>query len=393
MTRSFVLILPPTLKVRGGSFLSFFPVHISDIGNSIPRPCDRHNKTYRKKKVTSTIMLRTCINPRLRNVLCRAPQKKIITPRKRWHHPSNSSEKPDKIGDSTLLDVTKVTTEAATSSSTKVDTNALLDTAKAFRIGTTAGLMGSLAGMGGGFVMIPMMTSVLRLSQHQAHGTSLFAVAATGLAGAISYGPAVQLEPAIAVALTGMVTARMGARTTTVMSERALKQALGVLMLAMSVAVPAKAHFMEQYQQEQELKNSQQGDNGTLSSSSSSTSSMLQRVGPAAAIGTCSGFMAGLFGVGGGVIVVPALTVFTSCNHYEALGTSLAAMTLPAMAGTLTHHRAGNLALRVAPTLAIGALVGAAIGGQIGRRTNESTLRWGFSGLLATLGLRTLLKA
>ena len=54
---------------------------------------------------------------------------------------------------------------------------------KACFIGATAGLVGSLAGLGGGFVMIPMMTHQSRrligglgLTQHQAHGTSLFAV-------------------------------------------------------------------------------------------------------------------------------------------------------------------------------------------------------------------------
>jgi uncharacterized membrane protein YfcA len=93
------------------------------------------------------------------------------------------------------------------------------------------------------------------------------------------------------------------------------------------------------------------------------------------------------------VVVVPALTLFTSCSHHEALATSLAAMTLPAMSGTWTHYQAGNVAIRAAPALAVGACLGATIGGQIGRSTDESTLRWGFSGLLATLGLRTLLKA
>ena len=268
--------------------------------------------------------------------------------------------------------------------------NVAADAAKAFGIGSTAGLLGSLAGMGGGFVMIPMMTSMLRLSQHQAHGTSLFAVAATGLAGAASYGPAVQWEPAVAVALTGMVTARMGARATTTMSEQALKRALGILMLVMSAAVPAKAYLMEQYKEKERMDSQNDDANGMSDRTETST---LGRVAPAAAIGTCSGFMAGLFGVGGGVIVVPALTLFTTCNHYEALATSLAAMTLPALAGTWTHHRAGNVALRAAPALAAGALVGAAVGGQIGRRTNESTLRWGFSSLLAILGIRTLLKA
>lgn len=278
-----------------------------------------------------------------------------------------------------------------------------MDSAKSFGIGTLAGLLGSLAGMGGGFVMIPLMTSMLRLTQHQAHGTSLFAVAATGMAGAASYGPAVAWEPAAAVALTGMVTARIGARTTTTLSEKSLKQLLGILMLCMSVAVPAKAHFMQQVKEKEKeaattLEKTNNDDSDKNSSSllpdeETTISSLGTRLAPAAAIGTCSGFMAGLFGVGGGVIVVPALTLLTSCNHYQALATSLAAMTLPAMAGTWTHHCAGNVALRLAPALATGALVGAAVGGQVGTRTNESTLRWGFASLLAVLGTRTLLKA
>eukprot|EP00977_Amphora_coffeiformis_P009915 scaffold2300_cov160-Amphora_coffeaeformis.AAC.2 len=310
---------------------------------------------------------------------------------RRWHHPSKSSPTSDKtsiVDTSTKVAISNKSLPPKAAESHNHQQHLMADTAKAFGIGTTAGLLGSLAGMGGGFVLIPMSTYFLRLSQHQAHGTSLFAVAATGVAGALSYGPAVQWEPAMAVALTGMVTARLGARTTTILSEKALKQALGVLMLVMSVAVPAKAHLMEQYKKEHE-----EASTASTSSADTEAPTLFQRLVPAAAIGTCSGYMAGLFGVGGGVIVVPALTIFTSCNHYEALATSLAAMTLPAMSGTLTHHRAGNVALRVAPALAVGALVGAAVGGQVARQTDESTLRLGFSGLLATLGIRTLLKA
>jgi len=51
---------------------------------------------------------------------------------------------------------------------------------KAFSIGAVAGVLGSLAGMGGAFVMIPLLTGpLMRVSQHAAHGTSLFAVAGT----------------------------------------------------------------------------------------------------------------------------------------------------------------------------------------------------------------------
>jgi uncharacterized membrane protein YfcA len=255
------------------------------------------------------------------------------------------------------------------------------DIPTAFTIGGVAGALGSLAGMGGGFVMIPLMTSgLLRLSQHQAHGTSLFAVAATGLAGAVSYSEHVQVESAATVAVCGVLTARLGAQMTTKLSEKILKRALGVLMLAMAPAVPLKAYIMQQHAADESTK-----VKGEVP--------IAQRLLPSAAIGLASGFLAGLFGVGGGTIVVPALTMATDTTHIQALATSLAAMTLPAIVGTVTHARAGNVAFRVAPALAMGAATGAFMGGQLGLKMDEITLRWGFSGLLAVLGARTLLKA
>ena len=67
-------------------------------------------------------------------------------------------------------------------------------------------------------------------------------------------------------------------------------------------------------------------------------------------------------------------------------------MALPAISGTITHYQKGNVALRVAPALAAGAFCGAYFGGHLGLQTNENALRWGFSGLMVTLGVRTLIK-
>lgn len=269
------------------------------------------------------------------------------------------------------------------SASTKSSSNLVVPTTS-FGIGTCAGILGSLAGMGGGFVMIPLMTSrrLLGLTQHQAHGTSLFAVMATGLAGAVSYGDQVQYDAAAAVALCGMLSARLGARATAYLSERVLKRALGVLMLTMAPAIPAKQYIMDKYGNKSTDKPPPRDDEDDL----------VRRFGPSAAIGLCSGFLAGVFGVGGGVIVVPALALATDMNHYQALATSLAAMTPPAAVGTYTHYMAGNVVLRVAPHLAVGAFCGAYLGGKVGLQTNESTLQYGFSGLLGVLGVRTILK-
>lgn len=246
--------------------------------------------------------------------------------------------------------------------------------------------MGSLAGMGGGFVMIPLMTgSLLRLSQHQAHGTSLFAVAATGVSGALGYQGHVDYEAAAAIAACGIVTAGLGASATTKLSAPALKRALGVFMIAVAPLVPLKGYLHD-------LEASSNNTKETLTLADSNSRSLQQRLIPPAMIGLGSGFLAGLFGVGGGAVVVPALTLFTNVDHHQALGTSLCAMAFPAISGTITHFRKGNVAMRVAPALAAGAFCGGFLGGRIGLRTNENTLRWGFSGLMATLGVKTLIR-
>jgi len=186
---------------------------------------------------------------------------------------------------------------------------------KSLMIGTIAGLCGSLAGMGGGFLMIPLMTSkrLLGLTQHQAHGTSLFAVATTGLAGAISYSGEVDFEAAGMIALFGMATASLGANATTKLSGATLKKALGVFMLMVAPTIPLKDYFIPEKTKKKELE--KLGEEEEYS--------FIRKYVVPAGIGTCSGFLAGMFGVGGGAIVVPALSLFTDMNHYQALGTSL----------------------------------------------------------------------
>ena len=262
---------------------------------------------------------------------------------------------------------------------------------KAFAIGSLAGVCGSLAGMGGGFVMIPLMTSsrLLGLSQHQAHGTSLFAVAATGVAGALGYQGHVQYDAAAAIAACGIVTAGLGASVTTRLSATKLKQALGVFMILVAPLVPLKA-YLSHHDTDEPTTTTTTTTNHMQTTTPEK--SWPQRLLPPAMIGLGSGFLAGLFGVGGGAVVVPALALCTDLDHYQALGTSLCAMASPAISGTLTHYRKGNVAMRVAPALAAGAFCGGYLGGRLGLQVNENALRWGFSGLMVTLGLRTLIR-
>ncbi len=244
--------------------------------------------------------------------------------------------------------------------------------------------------------MIPLMTSTypllsMSLSQHVAHGTSLFAVAATGLAGAASYAnsskSAVHIESALCITVCAMMTARLGALYSVKLSQYKLKKVLGMFMICVSPIIPLKAHYLAVAMSEKE-----NGGEGKKIQHYDKNYTRIKDSMISGGIGLGSGFMAGLLGVGGGAVVVPALTIFTSMDHYTALGTSLAAMVLPAVVGTLTHYKKGNVNLRVAPALAVGSLIGAYGGGRLGVKLEEDHLRYGFSGLLFVLGLKTVTK-
>ena len=353
-----------------------------------------------------------------------------------------------------MLGSTAATANATTTTQLAKNSNtdnsqifSIVDQIKSFGIGSFAGLMGSLAGMGGGFVMIPLMTATrqftnsaskgrwsglwgggLGLHQHQAHGTSLFAVGTTGLAGALGYGirltgddedilseketqlgrdeiqmmtteqkpvqqpGLVELDTAMALAATAMVTARFGAISSTLLSERALQRALGAFMICMAPLVPGKAYLdawqdvshpsnpdVQKHLQEEKIKHSHHEQ-----------LSELERLLPASLIGVFSGFLSGMFGVGGGAIVVPSLVLATDMTHHSALGTSLCAMVLPAIVGTYAHAKRGNVNWRVAPMLAIGSFVGAFLGGrEVGMHLEEDVLRGGFACLMLVLGVKT----
>lgn len=257
--------------------------------------------------------------------------------------------------------------------------------------------------------MIPMMTASrgLRLTQHQAHGTSLFAVGSTGLFGAMAYGikddlansstdtntpqqqGLVELDIALALTATAMVTARFGAIASSKLSESSLKRALGAFMLFVAPLVPGKK-YLDAWLEDNDNASTNKQIETQIENSVAQQPSNLERLLPASFIGTFSGFLSGMFGVGGGAIVVPSLVLSTDMSYHAALGTSLCAMVLPAMVGVLTHAKRGNVAWRVAPSLALGSAVGSYIGGkEVGLHLEEDVLRGGFGILMMVLGART----
>lgn len=108
------------------------------------------------------------------------------------------------------------------------------------------------------------------------------------------------------------------------------------------------------------------------------------------AIGLGAGIMSGVFGIGGGIIIVPALVYLAKMPPQQATGTSLAALVIPvgAAIGALNFYRAGHLQIRDAVIIAAGMAVGAFGGSWIATHVDGDLLRRAFAVLMAGMAVK-----
>ncbi len=107
-------------------------------------------------------------------------------------------------------------------------------------------------------------------------------------------------------------------------------------------------------------------------------------------IGTAAGVFSGLFGVGGGTIIVPLLILWLGYEARAATGTSLAAIVLIAAAAAATHEGYGNVDEHQALLIGIPAMAGVLIGTALQQRISQATLKIVFAGLMAVTAIALL---
>lgn len=98
------------------------------------------------------------------------------------------------------------------------------------------------------------------------------------------------------------------------------------------------------------------------------------------AIGLAAGVLAGLFGIGGGIVIVPSLLYFAKMTPQTATGTSLAALLLPVGAlGAWQYYRNGSLDIRAALWIALGIFIGAWLGAGLALKLPAKDLQRAFA--------------
>lgn len=111
-------------------------------------------------------------------------------------------------------------------------------------------------------------------------------------------------------------------------------------------------------------------------------------------IGIAAGLLAGLFGIGGGIVIVPALALGMGMEYKRAVGTSIGALLLPVgILAALEYWKSGNIDVRAAWLVALGITGGAWVSARYAQGLAPAVLQRGFAILLVVMAIRMWVKA
>lgn len=211
-------------------------------------------------------------------------------------------------------------------------------------IGMIAGLISGSFGVGGGIIIIPGLVFFLQFTQRLSHGTSLLAIlpiAAAALVGFIFH-DSIDVVYGLFLGLGSIFGALLGTKLLGLISNIWLTRVFSAILLLTAVRL-----FIDIPVESQEL------------SMSTATAIIL------VAIGALIGAMAGLLGIGGGLVLVPILIIFFGAAAPVAKGTSLLVTLIAGTTGTWRNYRNANIDIPVALKIGLAGIPTALIGSQL----------------------------
>lgn len=238
---------------------------------------------------------------------------------------------------------------------------------RAVLVGLGAGFLSGLFGVGGGILMVPALVAFLHLDQRLAHGTSLVAVVPIAMSSTISYAISDEVDWAVAalLAIGAIAGAVLGTKLLHVLPERVLGWAFAMLLVATALRL-----FL---------------DTGTAAGRGPVT--VFGAIALVVA-GLASGVLAGLLGVGGGIIMVPVMIVGFDMSAALSKGTSLAVIIPTAVMGTWRNWRKGNVDMATGVVAGLAGVVSAFGAGLISVGMSDALSNGLFAALLVFVATR-----
>lgn len=218
-----------------------------------------------------------------------------------------------------------------------------------------AGIFGSVVGLGGGFVMVPILRIAFSVEPTIASACSLFLVFANTAAASFGFMRDKKIDVPLAIklaigAIPGSILGVLAVHSVTVVQFDAI---YGALLVFLALATLRRRRVKSRPQGEQ---------------------TFLHYAWASVPAGFVMGVASSLFGVGGGIIVVPLMLIAARMPPHVAAATSSFVILLSAPVGIVTHVIAGDAQWALIAPLALGGLVGGTIGPNIARRISAPWL-------------------
>ena len=241
-------------------------------------------------------------------------------------------------------------------------------------LGFGAGAFSGVFGVGGGILLVPIQVLALHIEQKRAQATSLVMVMMGAFAAGITYalGGQVAWIPAIAILIGGIGGSLLGSLVVVRSANRVLQGAFGVLII---IAAGRLVFSVE--------------SSGDITSSVGFDWSTLGYL----VSGIAMGILSALFGIGGGIILIPILVTFFGYPQQLAAGTSIAVMGPIALVGAIRQTKPGLTNWRMGSRFGAGAIPGAIAGAAVALWLSGPILRAAFAVVLIVIGLRMLWQA
>lgn len=239
-------------------------------------------------------------------------------------------------------------------------------------LGLGAGVLSGMFGVGGGVVIVPALVLLLRYEQRRATGTSLAAIVPIASVGVISYALSGHVDwlAALILATGAVIGAQAGSWLLPRVPVSALQLAFTAFLVGVIVSlflvIPSRDGHFE------------------LTVLSGLALGLL---------GLVTGVLSGLLGVGGGIIVVPALILFFGSSDLTARGTSLLMMIPAAISGTAGNARRKNIDVVGAVLIGSSACVTTALGAWIAKSIDPFTGNVVFAAFLAAIAVQLAVRA
>lgn len=244
-----------------------------------------------------------------------------------------------------------------------------LPMAKVVLAGVLGGLLAGVFGVGGGIVMVPLFVLFLGLDQRTAVTTSLLAIIPISILGAFGYatGGAVAWQAGVVIGVGSIVGGQLGVRLLPHVPVPALQVGFAAMLLysAYHLLLPEAADAT--------------GTSGPWW--------ML------VAVGVVAGVLAGLLGIGGGIIVIPGLVLLAGVDLTTARGTSLLVVLITAVTASITTVRKGQANTRVGLWAGLAGAPASLGASLISQEIPQRQAAWLFAALMVVAAAQLLQKA